>query len=93
MPGSGSTRLISMPGITAQQRFGDVGHRGRVARRIGRGHPDQRLRHLHEARQAALGLVGESLAGASRRRWLGYWLARRRSQVRMAIASGQQMKK
>ena len=52
----------SMPGISPSSRFGDLGNFGGVARRIGRGDPDERLRHVDQSRQTVVGLAGQRLA-------------------------------
>ena len=49
MPGSGSTRAISTPGIAREQRLRDFGGRSDVSPGgLGEAAATRRLRHLHE---------------------------------------------
>ncbi len=93
MPGAGSKRAhLARPGSSRSSSCGDLRGGVDVARRVGRGDGDEPLRAVVDRARSRRGkhLSGDLGPQADLRI---SDLARRRSQKRIAIASGQQMKK
>jgi hypothetical protein len=91
MRGSGSTRSISMPGISRSRASATCADVERVARRVGRGDSDQALRDFDQAIERGRRPCARVRPARIRRRHQR--ACSLRSQKRMAMASGQQMKK